>query len=142
MTKDGERAEVATTEAIQAIADLTGADPNAIYQTLAADPRIRTSPTWQKAVTLDVFKQVRALQIPWVYSELHPSRTYPSGAIAGNLVGFIGTDGPQAGTELKQDDVPRRRRTARPPTSRAPTACGCPAAPSCSRRRRTAAPST
>ncbi|HEX7835354.1 MAG TPA: penicillin-binding protein 2, partial [Pseudolysinimonas sp.] len=44
------------------------------------------------------------LQNPWVYSELHPARTYPSGAIAGNLVGFLGTDGPLAGTELKQDE--------------------------------------
>ncbi|HEV7741445.1 MAG TPA: penicillin-binding protein 2, partial [Pseudolysinimonas sp.] len=102
MTKDGKRVKVATTEAIQAIADLTGADPNAIYQTLAGNPGSDFA-YLQKAVTLDVFKQVRALQIPWVYSNLHPARSYPSGAIAGNLVGFIGTDGPQAGTEFQQD---------------------------------------
>jgi cell division protein FtsI (penicillin-binding protein 3) len=103
MTRDGERVEVPTTEAIQAIADLTGGDPNAIYQTLASD-RESNFAYLARTVTLDVFKKVRALQIPWVYSELHPARTYPSGAIAGNLVGFIGTDGPLAGTELKQDE--------------------------------------
>jgi cell division protein FtsI (penicillin-binding protein 3) len=102
MTKDGERVKVPTTEAIQAIADLTGADPNTIYQTLASNPTSDFA-YLQKAVTLDVFKKVTALQIPWVYSNLHPARTYPSGAIAGNLVGFIGTDGPQAGTEIQQD---------------------------------------
>jgi cell division protein FtsI (penicillin-binding protein 3) len=102
MTKGEERVKVPTAEAVQTIADLTGTDPNTIYQTLVKDP----DADWAllvKAVTLDVFKQVRALQIPWVYSELRPARTYPSGAIAGNLVGFIGTDGPQAGTEIGQD---------------------------------------
>jgi len=103
MTRDDERVEVPTTEAIQAIADLTGTDANTIYQTLATD-RESNFAYLARTVTLDVFKQVRALQIPWVYSELHPARTYPSGAIAGNLVGFIGTDGPLAGTELKQDE--------------------------------------
>ena len=102
MSKDGKWVEVATTEAIQAVADLTGADPNTIYQTLAKD-RTSNFAYLQKSVTLDVFKKVRALKIPWVYGELHPSRTYPSGAIAGNLVGFIGTDGPQAGTEFQQN---------------------------------------
>ena len=103
MWRDGERVEVPTTEAIQAIADLTKADPNTIYQTLASD-RESNFAYLARTVTLDVFKAVRDLQIPWVYSELHPARTYPSGAIAGNLVGFLGTDGPLAGTELKQDE--------------------------------------
>jgi cell division protein FtsI (penicillin-binding protein 3) len=102
MVKDGEYVKVPTTEAIQAIADLTGADPNTIYQTLASD-RDSDFAYLAKKVTLDVFTKVRDLRIPWVYSELHPARTYPSGAIAGNLVGFLGTDGPLAGTELKQD---------------------------------------
>jgi cell division protein FtsI (penicillin-binding protein 3) len=102
MTKDGERVKVPTTEAIQAIADLTGADPGTIYQTLAADPDSDFA-YLKKEVTLEVFTRVKQLGIPWVYSELHPARTYPSGAIAGNLVGFIGTDGPQAGTELDRD---------------------------------------
>ena len=103
MTRDGKRVKVPTTVAIQAIADLTGADPNAIYQALAGD-RESSFAYLARTVTLEVFKKVRALQIPWVYSELHPARTYPSGAIGGNLVGFIGTDGPLAGTELKQDE--------------------------------------
>jgi cell division protein FtsI (penicillin-binding protein 3) len=102
MTKGDERVEVPTTEAIQAIADLTGADPNEIYQTLASD-RDSDFAYLKKAVTLEVFKQVKALQIPWVYSNLHPARTYPSGAIGGNLVGFMGTDGALAGIEYKED---------------------------------------
>lgn len=103
MKRDGEYVEVPTSEAIQAIADITGEDPNGIYRKLVEDP----DATWAllvKAVTLDVFTQVRDLGIPWVYSEMRPARTYPNGAVAGNLVGFIGTEGPQAGTEIQQDE--------------------------------------
>ncbi|MBX3195925.1 MAG: penicillin-binding protein 2 [Microbacteriaceae bacterium] len=103
MTVDGERVKVPTAQAIQAIADLTGADPNELYRTLAEN-RDSDFAYLAKKVTLEVFTKVRDLGIPWVYSELHPARTYPSGAIAGNLVGFIGTDGPQAGIEIQQDE--------------------------------------
>ena len=141
MTRDGERVEVPTTEAIQAIADLTGADAERDLPDARHRPRVelRVPGAHRHARRL---QEGRALQIPWVYSELHPARTYPSGAIAGNLVGFIGTDGPLAGTELKQDEclggdqrqvdlrVQRRRRAAPGQHDRA--AGG----------RRTAAPST
>ncbi|CAN5331489.1 penicillin-binding protein 2 [soil metagenome] len=102
MRKDGKLVQVQTADAIQAIADLTATDPNTIYNTLIADPTSDFT-YLAKAVTLDVFQKVRDLGIPWVYSELHPSRTYPSGAIAGNLVGFLGTDAPLAGVEYQQD---------------------------------------
>ncbi len=102
MRKDGKLVQVPTAEAIQAIANITSTDPNVLYATLTKDPKSKFA-YLTKAVTLDVFKKVRALQIPWVYSELHPSRTYPNGAIAGNLVGFFPSDKPLAGLELKQD---------------------------------------
>lgn len=100
--KDGSTTKISLSDAIGEIADLTGADPQALKTALTQDPA-SDFVYLVKAVKLAVFDKVKALRIPWVYSEPHPARSYPDGAVAGNLVGFIGTDGPLAGTELKQD---------------------------------------
>ncbi len=83
-------------------AAITKQDPAALYASITADP---TSDFMYlvKGVTLDVFNQIDALNISWIYPERKSARSYPNGEIAGNLVGFIGTDGPQAGVELSQD---------------------------------------
>jgi cell division protein FtsI (penicillin-binding protein 3) len=53
-----------------------------------------------KSVTLATLTRVKALDIPWLYFQETGKRVYPSGAVAGNLVGFVGADGqPQAGLE-------------------------------------------
>jgi cell division protein FtsI (penicillin-binding protein 3) len=98
------RSDAATSvpEALGKIAALTGQDPAALMAILTADPQSDFA-YLTKGVKLDVFEAIRALDIPWVYYELRPSRTYPNGAVAGNLVGFIGTDGPQAGIEIGED---------------------------------------
>jgi cell division protein FtsI (penicillin-binding protein 3) len=58
-------------------------------------------------LTLDkrnaVKKAQADLNIGWVYTVAHPSRTYPRGSVAGPLVGFLGTDGPQMGLELGEN---------------------------------------
>lgn len=89
--------------ALEKIAAITGQDAGVLYAAILEDP---TSDFiyLKQAVTLDVFKAINELDIPWVYFELRPSRTYPNGELAGNLVGFIGTDGPQAGLELSEDE--------------------------------------
>ncbi|WP_394552151.1 peptidoglycan D,D-transpeptidase FtsI family protein [Agromyces sp. MMS24-JH15] len=58
-----------------------------------------------KLVDADVYEKVKALGIPWVEPWVHPSRRYPNGAVAGNLIGFTGTDGEAlAGLELSEDE--------------------------------------
>jgi cell division protein FtsI (penicillin-binding protein 3) len=102
MTVDGERVEVPTTDAIARIAEITGVPAQELFDALVADPTSDFTYLARK-VDLATFTAVVDLDIVWVYSEPHPARSYPNGAIAGNLIGFIGTDGPLAGTELKQD---------------------------------------
>jgi cell division protein FtsI (penicillin-binding protein 3) len=90
-------------EALQEIADITGADVQQMYTTLTADPDAQWA-LLVKGIKLDAFRAVVDLRIPWVYSEPQPARSYPNGAIAGNLVGLMGTDGPLSGTEFQWND--------------------------------------
>lgn len=90
-------------EAVGRIAVITGQDPTAMMAVITEDPESDFA-YLAKGVTYEQFVAVRELDIPWVYYGLRPSRTYPNGAVAGNLVGFIGTDGPQAGLELSEDE--------------------------------------
>ena len=99
----GHDATARASTALASIAELTGQDPAALLATLSADPE-SDFVYLKQGVTLDVFRAVRDLDIPWVYFELRQSRTYPNGELAGNLTGFIGTDGPQAGLELSEDE--------------------------------------
>ncbi len=91
-----------TQTAIADIAKVTGQDPHALMAVLTSDPKSDFA-YLDKGVTLEVYRAVRALDVPWVYYDLRPARAYPNGAVAGNLIGFVGTDGAQAGEELTGD---------------------------------------
>jgi len=99
---DGKTVQVAVVDAINELSVATGAAATDITTALTEKPGSNFAYV-AKSVTLEQLAAVRALGIPWVYDELHPSRTYPMGSVAGNLVGFIGTDGPQNGLEKTQD---------------------------------------
>jgi len=47
----------------------------------------------KKKVDAGSFRKLQALNVPWLFFDALPHRVYPSGAVAGNLVGFVGTDG-------------------------------------------------
>lgn len=103
----GERTNHTVTEALASVAAIVGQDPGAmlaeVQGQLAIDPADDHA-YLIRGVTTEAFQAVRELRIPWVYSERLPSRTYPNGQIAGNLVGFLGTDGPQTGLERRLDE--------------------------------------
>lgn len=104
ITRDG----VTTTvqELISQLAEVTGEDAATITASLAKNPESDFAFV-SKLATLEERGKVRDLKIPWVYDQVHPSRTYPLGAVAGNVVGFLGTDGPLAGLEFSYDDCLR-----------------------------------
>jgi cell division protein FtsI (penicillin-binding protein 3) len=58
-----------------------------------------------KLVDTATYEKVAELGIPWVVPYPHPSRRYPNGAVAGNLLGFVQADDgqPLAGVELSED---------------------------------------
>ncbi|MBC7591485.1 MAG: penicillin-binding protein 2 [Salinibacterium sp.] len=88
---------------LAAVAAVTGQDPVKLYTELTADP---TSDFMYlaKGVTLEAFEKFDALGISWASAQRESARSYPNGQIAGNLVGFIGTDGPQQGLELSENE--------------------------------------
>jgi cell division protein FtsI (penicillin-binding protein 3) len=47
----------------------------------------------KKRVDADTHRSIEELGVPWIFSDAHQTRLYPSGAVAGNLLGFVGTDG-------------------------------------------------
>lgn len=100
-SRDGET--VTVQQALTEIATLTGADQGVMHNAISEDPNSDFT-YLVKGVTIKVLREIKALNIPWVYSDLRPSRTYPRGSVAGNLVGFMGTDGPLTGVEYYLND--------------------------------------
>lgn len=99
--------DVTIDESLQKIADITNQNvddvKSSVDAVLAANPEA-TFGYLAQGVTLEQYQAVRDLGIPWVYFERHPERTYPNGAVAGNLTGFVGADGtPLAGLELQYE---------------------------------------
>ncbi|MEO6941635.1 MAG: penicillin-binding protein 2 [Terrimesophilobacter sp.] len=100
--KDGTVQNVSVLQAVTEIANLTGATPNDLLLAVTKNP----NSDWTmlvKGVDTATFRSIRDLQIPWVYPQPQPHRTYPLGSVAGSLVGFVGTDGPQNGLEATQN---------------------------------------
>ncbi|MEH6780143.1 MAG: penicillin-binding protein 2 [Rhodoglobus sp.] len=96
-------ASVVVLEDLKKITEIIGGDPNQMLTMILENPESDFE-YLAKSITLEQYQAVDDLDISWLYYELNPERTYPNGEIAGNLVGFIGTDGPQAGVELTADE--------------------------------------
>jgi len=47
----------------------------------------------KKRVDAETHRQIMDLGVPWLFSDSYQNRLYPNGAVAGNLLGFVDTDG-------------------------------------------------
>lgn len=105
---DGKEVTITTQQAAAEIGSFTGQKPEEILKiigdALAKDAKSDFAYV-KKAVEVDAFRSLKALEIPWLFFEQAPGRSYPNGAVAANLLGYVGQDGkPQAGVELSQDE--------------------------------------
>lgn len=92
------------TAELGAVLGLTGDQVQGIIDAALAENPDSDFAYVAKLVDTATYEQVKALGIPWVVPWEHPSRTYPNGAVAGNLIGFVGDDAdPLAGVEYSED---------------------------------------
>lgn len=106
-TTDAGTVQVTVAQAAAEIGAITGQSGDEILGIIATalDGNARSDFAYvAKKVDVDTFRKVGQLDIPWIYFKKNPSRVYPNGAVGGNLVGFVSSDGePQAGLETGQD---------------------------------------
>lgn len=104
---DGRDVMVPWAELAARIAAITGQSADEVRavvdEAVAADPESRFAYV-DRYVPTSVYRALAELQLPFLTFPPHPSRTYPDGAVAGNLLGFVGADGqPQEGLEELQN---------------------------------------
>lgn len=87
--------------AAEALAKPLDTDPGLLY------PKLVGNKLWSpiaEGLTAETWNTVKALGITGITEEKYTVRSYPAGAVAGNLVGFLSSGGQaQAGLELEYD---------------------------------------
>jgi cell division protein FtsI (penicillin-binding protein 3) len=103
---DGKSVEVGWEQLSGEMAGITGQTAEEIRaivtQALAADPKSRFA-YLKRGLSTEQYRALAALGAPFLTFDPQESRTYPDGAVAGNLVGFVGSDGAAlGGLEMSQ----------------------------------------
>lgn len=94
---DGVRVEQSVEAIAMELAPLVGLSLEELLSRLEGDSEYSNLAKRVDAATYD---RIRELRIPWIYTDQFADRLYPNGAVAGNLVGFVSSDGtPLAGLE-------------------------------------------
>lgn len=87
--------------AAEAMAPALETTPEAILPEIEGQKRWNVITT---GLTAEAWRAVEDLAIPGVSAEAYPIRSYPAGAVAGNVLGFTGSDGEAlSGLELAYD---------------------------------------
>ena len=89
------------------LADKLGGEASDYYDTLSKDTTFAyVKRQVDTSVAKDVLSELSSKKIDGVYALTDMRRVYPYGAVAGQILGFIGTDGHGlSGLELQYDDV-------------------------------------
>lgn len=96
-SEDGTRTEIPVEQIAIELAKLLGLTVSEIAPRLVGDSQYANL---AKRVDAETYSAIRELKVPWIYFDRFADRLYPNGAVAGNLIGFVGADGePLAGLE-------------------------------------------
>ena len=106
--ENGERVVVAWKDVAAEMGAITGQTSEDVQKivadALADDPDSQFA-YLKRGLTTEQYRALVDIGAPFLTFDQHPARTYPDGAVAGNLVGFMGTDGAAlAGIEKSQND--------------------------------------
>jgi len=101
-TADGTKETVTYDQAFEELSEILGQDAATLRRSILGEKGFNFV---AKTVTPEVRDKVLAVKFPGVYADRTTLRTYPSGEVAGSIVGFLGTEGPQEGLELTQDEI-------------------------------------
>ena len=93
---NGVLVEVPVEQLVAQMAGILGLTPQEVSAKIAGTGQYANV---AKGVDANVYDQLKKLEIDWVYFDAHPSRTYPSGALAGSLLGFLSDGKPMGGIE-------------------------------------------
>ncbi|WP_345802311.1 penicillin-binding protein 2 [Microbacterium sp. AZCO] len=97
---DGTKEEVSWPEVAAEIGEVTGQTADEVQKVVAdaraSNPDSQYAPL-KRGLTTEQYRTLADLGIPFLYFDPHPARTYPDGAVAGNLVGYMGRDGDALG---------------------------------------------
>ncbi|WP_438353198.1 peptidoglycan D,D-transpeptidase FtsI family protein [Microbacterium sp. CJ88] len=102
----GDRVSVPIADTAAKIAAVTGQTPDEVKKIV--DDALAVNPNNQyallkKSISTQMYRALADLNLPFLYFTQHPSRTYPDGAVGGNLVGYLNIDGqPLSGLEQSQ----------------------------------------
>ncbi|WP_375384559.1 peptidoglycan D,D-transpeptidase FtsI family protein [uncultured Microbacterium sp.] len=104
---DGNQVAVPLSDIAAQIGAVTGQTPadieKIVTDALATDPNSQFAYV-KKGISTAEYRALADLGLPFIYFDQHPARTYADGAVAGNLVGFMGSDAqPLAGLEMTQN---------------------------------------
>lgn len=96
-TIDGVRTERSVDEIAMELSQLLGLDYGELMLRLEGDSEYSNL---AKTVNAETYNAIKDLDIPWIFFDQFEDRLYPMGAVAGNVLGFVGSDGtPLAGLE-------------------------------------------
>ena len=96
-TIDGVRTERSVDDIALDLSQLLGIDYGELVLKLEGDSEYSNL---AKTVNAEIYNAIRDMNVPWVFFDQFEDRLYPMGAVAGNILGFVGNDGtPLAGLE-------------------------------------------